>query len=307
MKSLDPPGFTQQGPPSSPPAIDLRQARVAIVGLGLMGGSLAMALRGRCARLIGVDRDEATLDLAKRRMLVDKATDDAAQALPQANLVVLSVPVSAILSFLDELPRLHPGSAVVLDLGSTKKEITAAMARLPERFQPIGGHPMCGKEKSGLEHAEAGLFQGAPFALTVLPRTGRQAIDLATELVQTVGARPVWLDSETHDRWVASTSHLPYLVACALAATMPEEAAPLIGSGYRSTSRLAASPVSVMLDILLTNREEVLAAVERFHGMLVQMRDLLADGQKDEELRRRLEEINRRQVSLLPDGYSRRS
>src|SRR5512142_2192162 len=133
----------------------LSETRVAILGLGLMGGSLALALRGRCAELIGIDPDPAVLDLASRWRLVDRLDAQPARLLPEADVVVLAAPVRAILRLLADLPAAHPGAPVVLDLGSTKGDVLRAMDGLPGRFDPIGGHPMCGKERSSLREAEA--------------------------------------------------------------------------------------------------------------------------------------------------------
>ena len=252
----------------------LSQTTVAIFGLGLMGGSLALGLRGKCAQIIGVDPDPETCHLA----LVNRVTDLAAPTpagLEQAGLVVLAAPVRGILTLIEQLPRLHPGSPVVLDLGSTKVEICAALDQLPARFDPMGGHPMCGKETSGLANADPAIFQGATFALTPLARTGEPARTLAGELAAALGARPLWLDAVTHDEWVAATSHLPYLLAAALALATPEEAAPLVGSGFRSTARLAGSNPSMMLDVLTTNREHVLHALTRFRFVLEQVENQL--------------------------------
>ncbi len=248
---------------------------VAIVGLGLMGGSLALALRGQCARLLGIDRDSATLRRAAHLNLADALSAEAAALLPQADVVVLATPVRTILSLLAGLPRLHPGAAVVLDLGSTKAAIAAAMQALPERFDPLGGHPMCGKERSSLAEAEAGLYQGAPFAFTPLARTSPDARRVAQELAQAAGARPLWLDAGEHDRLTAATSHLPYLAANALAAVTPPDAAALVGPGFRSTTRVAGSPADIMLDILATNRANLLDGLARLRGRLEQMETLL--------------------------------
>jgi prephenate dehydrogenase len=127
---------------------------------------------------------------------------------------------------------------------------------------------MCGKEKASLAYAEAGLYRDAPFALTPLERTTPRARSLAEQLVQAVGARPLWIDAETHDRWVAATSHLPYLLANTLAAVTPLEAGPLVGPGFRSTTRLAPASLTMMVDILATNRENILECVQRFRQTL---------------------------------------
>jgi prephenate dehydrogenase len=256
----------------------LSASNVAILGLGLMGGSLALKLRGHCQSLSGCDPDPATLALARRWSLADRVSDLPGDILPQADLVILAAPVQAILSLLDELPRLHPGSAAVLDLGSTKTQIVRLMQTLPDRFDPLGGHPMCGKERSGLANADPDLFRSAPFALTPTPRTSPSLRTLAEQLVGLVGANPLWLDAETHDRWVAATSHVPYLVANALAAATPLEARPLVGPGLRSTTRLAPSGWTMMRDILETNRPNILAGLQNFRQQIDKLESLLAAG-----------------------------
>ncbi len=272
----------------------LRKARVAIVGLGLIGGSLALALKGQCALLLAADPDPRTRALALERGVVDVVSPDAAAILPQADVVILATPVRTILQLLDDLPKWHPGHAVVLDVGSTKAEITARMASLPDRFDPIGGHPMAGKENGGLCHAEATLFQRAVFALTPLERTSMHARAMALALVEAVGALPVWLTPETHDQYAAAVSHVPYLLSLALTLATTEAAASLAGPGFRSTTRLAASPPKVMGDILLTNREPVLTALQDFRKQLTALEAALASD--DEEAL----------LALLAQGPTRR-
>jgi prephenate dehydrogenase len=249
--------------------------RVAIVGLGLMGGSLAMALKGKCIEILGIDPDPAALELAQQWNIVDKISTDPAVLIPNADLIILAAPVRAIIGFLGDLPGLHPGKPVVLDLGSTKVEIIRAMEALPERFDPIGGHPMCGKEKSSLEYADPAMYIGAPFALVPLDRTSRRAKYLAEELVRIVGAVPIQIEADLHDRMVAYTSHLPYLIASALAGSSTEEAAALIGPGFRSTTRLAGSSTQMMQDVLATNWEAVLSALRQFREQMDKLEDLL--------------------------------
>lgn len=254
-------------------------ARVAILGLGLMGGSLALALRGKCGELLGADPDPETRDLALEMGLVDRLSADPGEILPCAGVVILAAPVSAVLDLLQELPRLHPGTAVVLDLGSTKKQIVERMGQLPGRFDPLGGHPMCGKETSSLKNAEARLFQGAPFAFTPLERTTSHARAVGEAVARAAGALPVWLDADTHDRWVAATSHLPFLLSNLLARITPADAGPLVGPGFRSVSRLAVTPAAMMRDILMTNRTNVLEGLTRFRRELESLEQLLAAGE----------------------------
>ena len=257
------------------PAFSLSNTRVLICGLGLMGSSLALALRGRCAGVLGFDPDQRTCQQALQRGIVDQASQDPEELTGSAGLVVLAAPVSAILHLLDDLAQLHPGNPVVLDLGSTKTQITQAMAMLPERFDPIGGHPMCGKERGTIDNAEAGLYLGAPFALTPLERTTRRARALAEQLARAVGAKPVWLDALLHDQWVAATSHVPYLSANALAASTPVQARPMVGPGFRSAARLAPTPRSMMMDILVTNRVNILSGLGALRSRLEKIESLM--------------------------------
>jgi len=256
----------------------LPSSRIAILGLGLMGGSLALALRGRCRELLAADPDPHTRALARQNQVVDIITDDPGSILPQADVIVLAAPVEAILDLLSTLPELHPASAIVLDLGSSKVRICQAMENLPARFDPVGGHPMCGKERLGLSNADPRLYRGAAFAFTPLERTSDRVREFASQLAQAVGARPLWLDAAAHDRWVAATSHLPYLVSSALVMATPLEAAPLVGPGFRSASRLASTPHSMMSSVLVSNQDEVLAALRLVRGQLDLLEACLASG-----------------------------
>jgi prephenate dehydrogenase len=139
---------------------------------------------------------------------------------------------------------------------------------------------MCGK-KASLVYAEAGLYREATFALTPLERTSQSARSLAQQLVLAVGAHPLWIDAETHDRWVAATSHLPYLLANSLAAATPLDAVPLVGPGFRSTARLAPSSLTMMVDILATNRQNIQESLQRFRQRLDTIEQSLEAGDLD--------------------------
>lgn len=256
----------------------LSGTHLAIVGLGLMGGSLAMALKDRCAAVYGVDPDPEVVTQAIGREMVKAASTSPGKILPEADAIILAAPVGAILELIHALPELHAGPAIVLDLGSTKVQIVQAMKSLPRRFDPVGGHPMCGKEKSGLAYAESSLFEASSFVFTPLERSSERARAFCRQLAAAVGARDVWIDPDTHDRWVAATSHFPYLLASGLAASTPAEVAPLVGPGFRSTTRLAASSPQMMRDILATNRENVLAVFSGFKQHLERLEELLKRG-----------------------------
>ncbi len=258
------------------PDFNLAESRIAIIGLGLMGGSLALGLRGKCAAIYGIDPHLPTLELALSQHIVDCAGSDPAQFLPEADLVILAAPVPAILTLLEQLPSFTPNPCIVMDLGSTKKQIVDAMAKLPERFDPIGGHPICGKEKLSLANAERTLYYAAPFLLTPLERTSPRALSAANQIIGALGARGTILEAAEHDRILASASHLPFLLASALALATPHDVAAFVGTGFKSTSRVAGTPSSMMLGVLQSNRENVLNALHDLQEQLFEIESVLA-------------------------------
>jgi prephenate dehydrogenase len=264
------------------PGFNLCDMTVAIIGLGLMGGSLALALRANkaCAKIIAIERDENTRAQALAFGAVDEATDDLSRA-SQANIIVLATPVRAIIELLPRVGNTARDGTIVIDLGSTKREIVQAMDVLPAHVQPIGGHPMCGKETSGFGSADLNLFRNAIFALTPLDRTSAQTIALAQSLVEIIGAQPLVIDAERHDQIVAITSHLPFVVASALMAIANEQASQdewlpkFAASGFRDTSRLAASDATMMSDILSTNRANVVKMLRQYSMQLESLTQLI--------------------------------
>ena len=267
----------------------LRDARVAIVGLGLMGGSLAKALleRSLCREVVGVARRAETVREAMAWGVAHRATTNLAEGVAGADVIVLATPVRTILRQIRQLAAMSLDPCVLLDLGSTKNDVVAAMEELPSHVQPVGAHPMCGKEMAGLAAAEPTLYEGAPWVLVPTSRTSPQAMALARELGVAVGGRPIVIDADRHDRMVAAISHLPYSLAIALILTVAEIGAEddlvwkLAASGFRDTSRLAASDVRMMVDILLTNRDAVSDVLRQARAHLDHLADLLAVGDED--------------------------
>ena len=265
--------------------------RVCVVGLGLIGGSFALALRlaQRTSHphfplhLTIVDTNPETRTAAER--LADVVTDDLAAGVREADLVVLATPVRIILACLAQLPALRPDGCMVMDLGSSKVDICQQMSQLPEQFAAIGGHPMAGKETSGFGAATPDLFRQHTFILCHTQRTTRQLEMTALRLIQHVGANPLLLPAHLHDEMVAAISHLPYLVAASLmrtAAGMADERLwPVSASGFRDTSRVSGTDPKMMLDILMTNRDAVLKQLEEFGQRLTAVSQLLAA--KDED------------------------
>ncbi len=259
--------------------------RICVVGLGLMGGSLALALRlarrlaipQRPFHLTIVDTNPKTRAAAGR--IANFVSDDLALGVEKADLVVLATPVRTIVSILNQLPTLRPDGCMVLDLGSSKTDICQAMDNLPESFQAIGGHPMCGKEVAGFGAATPDLFRQQTFILCPTRRTTPALQNVAQQLVADLGANPLVLPPALHDNMVAVVSHLPYVVAAALmrnAARLGDARLwPVSSSGFRDTSRVSGTDPRMMLDILLTNKTAVLQQIAQYQQQLADVAALI--------------------------------
>jgi prephenate dehydrogenase len=276
----------------------LSESRIAIIGLGLMGGSLALALKGKCGAIFGIDNDQHTLEIARQQHIADLMDSEPVRLLSDADVVILAVPVPAILDLLEQLPSIMPNPCIVIDVGSTKEQICEAMAQLTERFSPIGGHPICGKEKLTLANADRTLYHDAPFILTPLERTSPRALSAAQQIIEAIGAKAVVLDAAEHDRALAATSHLPFILSSALVHATPDEAFHFIGPGFKSASRLAGTSSSVMLGVLQSNRRNVTKAVVRFRTALDEIEIALAT-EDDSRLKTLLDQAASRYADLI--------
>ena len=273
---------------------ELQFRRVAIVGLGLLGGSWGLALKkaGFQGRVVGYARRAETREQALGHGAVDEGFADVTEAVHGADLVILTTPVAVIL---DHLPRLQPHlspRALITDVGSTKRRICERAAEFYAR-EPLflGGHPMAGKERSGLENADARLFENARYVLTpVKPEHLDDArVQAFRALVEAVGARPLTCDPATHDRAVAYLSHLPQLLSSGLASLIEEKhtsgdlSLEVAASGFRDVTRLADSPYSVWRDICLTNTENIQMALDALIQKLESIKVHLGDRDLERE------------------------
>jgi prephenate dehydrogenase len=273
--------------------------RICIVGLGLVGGSWGLALKkcGTNARRVGFDRAEV-LRRALALGVVDEGGADLPAAVRGADLIILATPVGVILDFLPRLKDQVSHQALITDVGSTK---LAICRKAQELFGSnplfLGGHPLAGKEKSGIQNAEAELFEGARYVLT--PLTPDHLLDervkAFSSLLEMLGARPFLSDALSHDRAVAFLSHLPQLVASGLASLIAEQSAQdflpleLAGSGFRDATRLAESPYPLWRDICLTNVENIRAALDFLIEKLEAIKLHLSDRELEREFKQALE------------------
>jgi len=259
-----------------------------IIGLGLLGGSLALDLRRHYPemRITGVARRQQTLEeaavLTYGTHAVFNALSPSLQLAHEADLVVLCTPVQTILSQLVSLaPLLSPG-AIVTDVGSTKRAVMNAATALPADVTFVGGHPMAGSERKGLSAAQSNLYQGASWALCVPPGAEDAAARLC-ELIQIVGGVPLRIEPDTHDALVALSSHLPHVVAGALVNVVfssehAEAVLPFIAGGFRDSTRIAAASPDMWRDICLTNRDHIVPALDAMLEEIAQWRTAILAG-----------------------------
>lgn len=260
--------------------------RIAIIGLGLIGGSLGLALKrakGNGMEVIGFSRRSETIAKAKERRVIDEAAVDLASAVAEADLVIIATPVVTIKEILERISGHLPLKCVVTDIGSTKAMVMRwAKESLPATVSFIGGHPMAGKETSGLDEADANLFRGCVYCLTRGPTATEEAVKELAKLVESIGAKPLFIDAESHDNLVAGVSHLPTLLSAAFVSTTVSSAywsdmAKLAAGGYRDISRLASGDAEVNRDICITNRDEIIRWIGRYIEELERYRHLIAE------------------------------
>lgn len=281
--------------------------RIAIIGMGLIGTSLGMALRAAddtvspLGKLVinGYDNHRPHSTAARGRLGIDRPCTSIHEAVHDAHIVVVATPVLAIHTILAELAPMLAAGTLVTDVASTKTDVcTWAKTLLPAHVDFIGGHPMAGRETSGPNAADPELFKGAIYCLTPDTTARQDALDTADALVKTIGARPYYIDPEEHDAYVAGISHLPFLLSTALVETTSrspawKDMAMLAASGFRDMSRLAAGDVTMHRDICITNRTALIRWINDTIAFLLDIREHLEhnDAAHIEEMLRHAQQV----------------
>ncbi|MFZ5833278.1 MAG: prephenate dehydrogenase [Planctomycetota bacterium] len=254
---------------------------VAIIGVGLIGGSIGLALRSRglAENVIGIGRRQSSLRVARRVGAVTSTTIDIAKGVAEADLVIACTPVGQIVEHVRLAAAACPPGALLTDAGSTKGAITAALDEgLPNGRRFLGGHPLAGSEKTGANHAAADLFEGRVAIITPTRNTRAEDYDALEGFWQSLGSVVIQMSPEEHDRALAVTSHLPHAVAAALAAVLPERLFRLCGSGMLDTTRVAAGDPQLWTQIFLQNRENMATALDQLGGTLVALQTAIRRG-----------------------------
>ncbi len=261
--------------------------RLCIIGVGLIGGSLARALKhaAYCSEVVGCGRDQVQLQRAVELGVIDRYEQDPARAVADADVIVLAVPLGAMESVMHAIAGHVKQDAVITDVGSAKSSVTAAaqaaFGTVPGRFVP--GHPIAGTEKSGVEASFAELYRERLVILTPLAQTDADAVALVGEMWRQAGAEVVEMSIEHHDEVLAATSHLPHMLAFALVDTLARmhEQAEIFryaAGGFRDFTRIASSDPVMWRDICLANRDAIAAMIDRFQGDLVGLREAIVQG-----------------------------
>ncbi len=270
--------------------------KVAIVGVGLIGGSLALAIKQKkiADEIIGVSRHKKTIELAKNNRIIDCGSQDM-RSIATADLLILAVPVRAILDLAKPISKIVSKDCIVTDVGSTKQEIVAKLDKLFRNY--LGAHPLAGSEKRGALHATPNLFKNSLCILTPTPKTKALAFRKIKGLWNQVGAKTVSLKPADHDRILAFVSHLPHAVAFSLINSVPGNYLRFSASGLRDTTRIAASDAGIWENIFLSNRNNMVTAIESLEEQLKRLKSAIKKSDQ-QQINKILRLANQKRESL---------
>ena len=274
----------QPGQTSHPTHVRMpNSTNVAIVGVGLIGGSIGLALRkrGLAANVTGIGRNQSTLDKALAIGAIDRSTTDLAAGVANADFVVVATPVDLIADTVCRIAQAAPKAKLITDAGSTKGLICHDVdTRLdPSAHRFVGSHPLAGDHRAGPEHAREDLFEGKTVVVTPTSGTSEEVLEIARDFWQSLGAMVHVMSPQEHDQALASTSHLPHLVASALAKCTPQEYLPLAATGWSDTTRVAAGDAALWTQIFSQNKAAMLPALDQLVAQLQEMRAEMASGE----------------------------
>lgn len=249
--------------------------KIAIIGVGLIGGSLGLALRRRKKyKIIGIGRNLERLRYAKKCGAIDEISVDFGDGVRNADIVVFATPVSTYSKIAEKVKPFLKEDTIIFDVGSTKCEVTNLLTKvLGKNF--VGAHPIAGSEKTGVEHARADLFEDSICVLTPIFQTDKKAVQIVQKLFTDIGSKTVQISPSGHDKILALTSHLPHITAVSLTLLLSPQAKSLIGNGFRDTTRIAVGSPQIWVDICKTNRKNLIDACGKIIENISTIKDLL--------------------------------
>ncbi len=262
---------------------------VAIVGVGLIGGSIGLALRqrGLARHVVGIGRRESSLEQARQIKAVTATTTQIERGVADAELVIVCTPVGHIVDHVRQVSEHCPGGALITDVGSTKQQIVSALDDRAANQAPfVGSHPLAGSEKTGAQHASADLFVGRTTIVTPSDNSPADAVQRVADFWRSLESVVLTMSPERHDAAVSLTSHATHIVASALAAATGENELPLAATGWMDTTRIAAGDPELWQQILMSNRDHVLKSLDKFAKVLSKFRSAL-----DESDRKQIQQL----------------
>ena len=265
--------------------MDLFFKKTAIIGVGLLGGSVGLALKakGMCERVAGLGRSQVSVEAALAMGAIDEAATDMADAVKGADLILVCTPVGSVAGIIAEMESLLDDGCIVTDVGSTKRNIVYAVEKLPRAGSMfVGGHPLAGSERKGVQSASAELFEGATILITPTAATEKSVAANVRAIWERLGGKVVELDPNLHDRIVARTSHLPHIFAALLVTclrAMPEENVRVMGKGFLDTTRIASSDPEMWADICMNNIDEIQDAIFSLRKNLDEFETCMNEGE----------------------------
>jgi prephenate dehydrogenase len=285
--------------------IGLKHLKVLIIGLGQIGGSLGLDLiRRKIVReVIGYDISSHTARMAKEIGAITKISPHLTHSVSHADLVILATPIRQTIKILPSILPAVKTTACVIDMAGTKSEILKTVNSLAPSVNYISCHPIAGNEGKGIESAQPNLFEDSFFAVTVKNKTSKEWVEAIKLLIKELGAKPFVIRAETHDKIISQTSHLPYLLSIALTNLIGHQNSSskniknMLGGSYKSATRVAQSSPELSLDMFMSNRENVIKAIDRFSAELINIKRLINSGD-EKELMEIIKVANRRAAKL---------
>ncbi|MBL7197139.1 MAG: prephenate dehydrogenase [Candidatus Omnitrophica bacterium] len=256
--------------------------RITIVGVGLIGGSLAKAIRKKhlCKKIIGFFRKKRKLNKAIKEKIVDEGYLDLKKSICKSDLIILALPINQIINFMAKVKRIQKANTILMDVGSTKSKVITAANKLNLNF--VGTHPLAGSEKRGMDFSSSKLFDNSKVLIAPTKKTNKQALNKIKLFWKRLNAKIIILTPNQHDKILSYTSHLPHLSSFCLINSIPSEYLAFGASGLKDTTRIALSDAQIWTDILLSNKKELLLSIKSFESQIGKLKRIINKNKRNQ-------------------------